>query len=1214
MKNFALLSLALLSGALFAGGPFGRFSNGTPRPFNTSQPMIFAIEAGDLTTFFTNSVAGELVRQNFELWNQVPGSRLQIVEGPPLPNDITNADGISDALSRGISPIVFDEDGAIASEFGATGAAAFAGPAGIPNLPYDRMFAVIIGPASIGRTEESVGSIMLHEFGHGLGLGHSQVNGYLFANAINYQQFGRPPQDSVEVMYWQAVAPNTQLQVDDISAFLALHGNTPLGAAGFGGVAGQVLLPNFATPADGINVIVRQRSADNNSVFYNAASIITAPVGYGDYRIVGLPPGEYSIEVADAGWRHTGRYSDPIRTNFQNNPTTRLGPFPGDAEFFNGGNESNNPLIDDPSEVTQVLVAADTVSAGVDLVFNREPDLKGTLLTNIYYVPEIHVEGEQETFIGVINPDTQLPVNIDVYGFSQLGEEIGRGQIDTRLGPLSKTMFGIKEAFPTNFSDVAWVQVGGTGALHVFAELNRPNSKSAFWAAPRLETEAFMPHVAKNTTGFSTFLATVNGKEGSVDTSLTSMPTGTNVSVPEHTVGFSKAKSDVRELFGDDLSDVDWVQIQSTGAGAGLGSASMEYFVVLPNETQVASLGLDNQSGTILRFLHVAKDVTQFWTGLVYMNAGNATANVTETYYRDDGTVITTRDLQLEAGSKINPIPLFDENNTEPLGTAWMSVSGDQPLVGYELFGSPISSGHDYFAGLQGNYAQGGTLDYPHVISSPITFTGLVALNVGDVSGDVIFTAYDSLGVALESTTPETIAPKTKKTVLARSLFSPETIAETAWIRATTSDSEWSGFVLWGDTGVGQRQLLAGINSPLRLRVTPPDEIDPPIIVMEEEDNNSYETAQVLTKTGDNWNINVIGSVNQLEANTPVDADGDDVEDLYQITLTEATALLIAISPDTALHDLDLFVTDTANFTIDAAVLDQNQNNPNFDWSAYGLGDESIARVFQPGTYYILVSSWDSNQNPIQISDYGLLVSSVPLLLETFDGVDALEDWQVATFADDTDGMASWNIMPDFLETKFNDGLVSLSPANGVESSFLTTSTFAIPEGGLTVMDADAALLINSPGINPGSFAYGLAEWPGNGQIQVLTLDPSTPTSPVTFNGGTFQTPGWQPWASAVPDRSFSTFPAAPGSTVNLAIGAQHPASFHIFDNVRAYNLKTTMGGTKRAQNQVVLARSGPSYHEKVQQHKSLQGAARILGKKIVDQNPTKLRLGSPQN
>lgn len=302
---------------------------------------------------------------------------------------------------------------------------------------------------------------------------------------------------------------------------------------------------------------------------------------------------------------------------------------------------------------------------------------------------------------------------------------------------------------------------------------------------------------------------TLNGTSQALNTELapSAVPA---VPLAESHPAYHQLLNTAASLLGTSIAQVDWGVIRAQAPAL----AAMEFFTVLPHESQVASLGLNQDSGNLLRFLHIAKDTSLFWTGMVYFNATESPCSAVETYFNDAGEVLATRSVALEPFEKTTL--LFDHTTTQgpvPSGAAWLQVEADQPLVGYELFGASFTSPHDFFAGLQGSYRSGTRLAYPYVARGADAWTGLVAVNVGTVTGDLTLTLMSPQGVALETVVIEDIVPNTKSTVLVRDVFSEAARADGTWVLATSEDSAWTGFALWGDQNGSIRQTLSGLKA-----------------------------------------------------------------------------------------------------------------------------------------------------------------------------------------------------------------------------------------------------------------------------------------------------------------------------------------------------------------------------------------------------------------
>ena len=492
-----------------------------------------------------------------------------------------------------------------------------------------------------------------------------------------------------------------------------------------------------------------------DTIFANSASYITCCNDTGSYEIRGLPPGEYSIEVRDLGTTATQNsppgYSDPVRTdnNLLTQSNTVIGAFPGDVEFYNGANESNDPAIDDPTQHTTVTISADSTLTGIEITFNRDASIKGSSLGEVYILPKMLTADGEDTSIAIVNPNSEGST-VEVFGFTAAGDVISSAIVSS-LPALGKAWFTVKEAFPDDFSRVAWVQVGSSHSAYVFAELTNGTTHSAYLANRGLASNAIMPHVAKDTASFQTVIASVNGSAESATVNLVAEPDKTSGALSDLGTAYNQADRDLRDVFGNDLTAIDWVRLESSISG----TASMEYFTTQEGMSQRAALGLNSDSGKTLRFLHIAADTARFWTGLVYINISDETVTVTETFYGADGSVIGTNDETLAAGQKVTL--LYDANNQVrvPAGSAWMKVevpdSSNAQLVGYELFGSPNPAIQDIFAGLQGNYTDGSAIDFPHFNTTDIWFTGLVATNLGTETADLTLQAIGADGTVLET-------------------------------------------------------------------------------------------------------------------------------------------------------------------------------------------------------------------------------------------------------------------------------------------------------------------------------------------------------------------------------------------------------------------------------------------------------------------------------
>lgn len=422
---------------------------------------------------------------------------------------------------------------------------------------------------------------------------------------------------------------------------------------------------------------------------------------------------------------------------------------------------------------------------------------------HIYALPDVRGE-DAATKVLLVNPHAQA-VDVEIVGFGAFGERVDGAEDVVAIPANGKLSLSASQTFADGLS---WVRVAAAAPVYVFAELASRETRSAYWAGEQGTDQLFLPHIAQDIDAFETSLTAVNlGVAGMglqvLGNGDLARPFGQN-SHRSH----GQDTTTLDRLFGQDLSGLAYATLE-----AGRDQlAAVERFATLPNRQQDAALGLTANRGHRLDFPHVAADNLAFWTGLVYFNPGEEPVNVDEVYYDQVGKELGRRSLvDLPPGNKV--VHLMDHNGstTLPLQTARVMVNGNEPLVGYALFGSSTISDHDFFAGLQGVYSLGEALDYPHFQAGEDRWLGLVAVNLGEAAAAVTFTLYGSGGNVLAQTVVPDVQPGQKLVRLAGDMFPEDAAAQGAWVRAEPDAGRWAGFLLWGDRGNPSNRYLAGM-------------------------------------------------------------------------------------------------------------------------------------------------------------------------------------------------------------------------------------------------------------------------------------------------------------------------------------------------------------------------------------------------------------------
>jgi hypothetical protein len=337
---FILMFLSAMKGLpVWAGNPLyvtGPDATRPGQPHRWSQnPIPYRTDLGGLGNQ-TNAQANSLVASAFQSWQNVASANIGVQNVGSLNTDVTssnyltfqNALGRCSDSSQPVVSIVYDMDGSIIRAMGMdnNSVLGFAGlicsndTTGVFARSWSVMNGRFIDGSADTPSHQTVSlnvfqQSFVHEFGHLLGLDHSQVN----LNCLTNLACSAEDLAGLPVMFpvlLDNATPN--LKTDDIATLSMLY---PAGnfASSTGRIQGTVFFADGKTPAQGYNVIARKvddprrtavscvsgflfTSSAGNALappIYDSSSIYGSrdPTLIGYYDIPGLTPGEYKIEV-----------------------------------------------------------------------------------------------------------------------------------------------------------------------------------------------------------------------------------------------------------------------------------------------------------------------------------------------------------------------------------------------------------------------------------------------------------------------------------------------------------------------------------------------------------------------------------------------------------------------------------------------------------------------------------------------------------------------------------------------------------------------------------------------------------------------------------------------------------------------------------------------------------------------------------------------------
>ncbi len=412
---------AQAGGPRLVGGPnYG--IEGQPFIWNpAAMPVQYRADGGSLsrrsdgTVVINNAAGANRLASMFQVWQDVPTASISFSNAGPIQSTGVFSDGDVDTYDEfnavyqacydgAQSPIIFDADGSLVDQLGYDQSViGFSGQCKAdPNTGYIvAAIALMNGRYQDGVEDEysnheittaEFNQAFAHEFGHFIGLDHSQIN-----MAVQYQPAGACSADIVAglplmfpVLWCQArtTAGLPPLAPDDTAWVSYLYPETTNSpptrkpfATTYGTIRGTIFFSDGITPVQGVNVIARDVTSLNRiAVSVVSGYAFTSNPGQsvtgtndggselgsrqlsavGSYNIP-VPPGTYRLEVESVYEYFTGGSSV--------GPLDPPLPNPGSDEYWN----TNESATDSPTDVSSITVTAGGIVSEINIILNGTP-------------------------------------------------------------------------------------------------------------------------------------------------------------------------------------------------------------------------------------------------------------------------------------------------------------------------------------------------------------------------------------------------------------------------------------------------------------------------------------------------------------------------------------------------------------------------------------------------------------------------------------------------------------------------------------------------------------------------------------------------------------------------------------------------------------------------------------------------------------------------
>jgi hypothetical protein len=332
----------------------------------------------------TNAEADALTAFGYAEWTGVSTATLSAAVAGDFASvglpDITgsNAGLVVGTFNGGGLHVLYDDDGSIIRDF-------FGAPPGVLGIASPEFFATgtpnlleswaVVNGAAVDLSDvggQEFAGVFTHEFGHSINLAHTQTNGAIvfFGDQTRPTNCGAPYSGfpsfaDVDTMYpflctFPGCTGRFQATVDVLDDVASVSNVYPaVGWPGdFASITGTIFLGNGVDQITGVNVIARNVA----DPFHNSISALS-----GDFTQGFLgPDGTYTFNGLTPGAEYVVYVDQIVAGGFSTSPVI----LPGDEEYFNGANESNNALIDDRCESVRVSGSAGTIS-DASIIFNN---------------------------------------------------------------------------------------------------------------------------------------------------------------------------------------------------------------------------------------------------------------------------------------------------------------------------------------------------------------------------------------------------------------------------------------------------------------------------------------------------------------------------------------------------------------------------------------------------------------------------------------------------------------------------------------------------------------------------------------------------------------------------------------------------------------------------------------------------------------------------
>jgi len=420
--------------------------------------------------------------------------------------------------------------------------------------------------------------------------------------------------------------------------------------------------------------------------------------------------------------------------------------------------------------------------------------LSGVAYANLYF-PHSDTTDGWETEIAAINTSSTQTASGTLNGYSNQGQLID--SIPITLSPHGRTEITISQGF-TNPGSISYLilnsdidTVVGYTKLYKYGIY-----RAAIPAARDINTsDIYISHIASDNDWW-TMISLLNTTDTQKTLTLTfsTGETQTRVIPPNGSNTFT-----IRDLFGETKENIQSAVITNAGGIIGLelfGSTEESSYSYL------SGILLKDETTNTIYYPHIDSNhidsSSYWWTGIVAYSPPEYSSQITVTSYTKEGTALSTvGPITIDANGKyIGSVASLDL----PYGTAWIKIDSDNPITGFELFGTQNGN---QLGGYTGVNIMGKEGVFAKIEKQG--WTGIAFVNIEDSQASIELTAYDNYGNTI-ATKEVTLASYAKQVEQPMNIFTQD-ISSATYI-SYSSDKDIVAFQL---NGASDGMMLDGL-------------------------------------------------------------------------------------------------------------------------------------------------------------------------------------------------------------------------------------------------------------------------------------------------------------------------------------------------------------------------------------------------------------------